>query len=181
MGAAQGLLEEARRSCDRSAETIRESRAILDRHRTVMAALRTAARLSKLAGPPVNGDAERALDLDDEITVGPLRLLPLRRAVTGDDGRVLLTPSEWQLLAALVTHRSSVLSRSEIASRAWGPGFVGRHGEVEVYVSRLRRKLARAGGDVRIETVRGQGYRLTLGHGSETEPGAASELGDGVA
>lgn len=51
------------------------------------------------------------------------------------------------------------------APRAWGPAFAGRHSQVEVYTSRLRRKLARAGTGATILTVRGHGDRLNVdGH-----------------
>jgi DNA-binding response OmpR family regulator len=168
----QKILDAAQRSCERSRLMIEESRAVLLRHRTLMATLRASAygRAASTGGAGADRHWRPALDLEDEFVVGPLRLLPLRRAVIGEFARVLLTPAEWQLLAALVSSRSSIVNRSELATRAWGPGFAHRHGEVEVYVSRLRRKLARAGGTARIQTVRGQGYRLTLEDGARSAP-----------
>ena len=185
----QELLDAAQRSCERSRAMIEASRTLLERHEALMASLRASASAAAFALPETaavandsaNGDRRPALDLDDEVVVGPLRLLPLRRAVTGDLAKVLLTPAEWQLLAALLNTRASVLSRSELATKAWGPGFADRHGEVEVYVSRLRRKLARAGGQAGIETVRGRGYRLTLGDDAREEVPAEGQVRGGAA
>jgi len=96
------------------------------------------------------------------IAIGPVRF-----DVHAHDVRVAgrlrrLTPNEWRLLNYLVSRRGEVVSRSEIALGAWGPAYVNRPGEVELYISRLRRKLAPASGRGAplIETVRGRGYRL---------------------
>jgi DNA-binding response OmpR family regulator len=97
--------------------------------------------------------------------VGPITLLPLRTAVKGPLEQVTLTLAEWQLMVALVLSEGVVMSRSALAGEAWGRAFAGRHSEVEVYISRLRRKLARAGTPDLIRTVRGEGYRLDLGPG----------------
>jgi DNA-binding response OmpR family regulator len=163
---AQLLWEAAQRACERSQALIAESRATLVRHSEAVAALRS----SLLTSPSPSlhlgisgGQPERTVELDAEVRLGPLTLVPLRRAIACEGGRILFTPAEWQLLAALVMNRRSTLSRGELATHAWGPGFAGRHGEVEVYISRLRRKLARTCTPVEILTVRGQGYRLSLG------------------
>jgi DNA-binding response OmpR family regulator len=163
---AQLLWEAAQRACERSQALIAESRSTLVRHTEAVAALRSSLLISPSQALPrvtSDGQPERTVDLDGEVPLGPLTLVPLRRAIGCDRGRILFTPAEWQLLAALVMNRRSTLSRAELATHAWGPGFAGRHGEVEVYISRLRRKLARTGTSVEIVTVRGQGYRLSLG------------------
>lgn len=80
------------------------------------------------------------------------------RLTVGMAGRThRLTPTEWQLLMELVRAGGAVTSRSELARGAWGTAF--REQEVEVYVCRLRRKLAQIGARHVIETVRGEGYR----------------------
>jgi DNA-binding response OmpR family regulator len=156
------LWEAAQRSCDRSQQLILECRALLGQHLAAMASLRAA--LAPMARPPAaQGRPSAGVDqLAEEVVLGPLTLLPLQRAIAGASVQVQLTPAEWQLLIALLMNRSSTLSRPGLAVAAWGAGFVGRHGEVEVYVSRLRRKLARSDAGVAIQTVRGQGYRLVV-------------------
>jgi DNA-binding response OmpR family regulator len=72
-----------------------------------------------------------------------------------------LTPNEWQLFALLLAEPQRIFTREELATGAWGHGFGGRDSEVEVYISRLRRKLeADPRAPVLIETVRGSGYRF---------------------
>jgi DNA-binding response OmpR family regulator len=98
---------------------------------------------------------------DQRLTLGALEVLPMRQTVVNGTRMHRLTPTEWQLLAYLMARPGEVLTRSELAVGAWGAGFASRDSEVEVYVSRLRKKLETAHGGRLIETVRGSGYRLT--------------------
>ena len=96
----------------------------------------------------------------DVVRLGAADVMVARQAVRHSGRTQRLTPTEWQLLAFLLAHPSVVHSRVDLAAGAWGPGFAERNSEVEVYVSRLRRKLGPAG--ALLETVRGRGYRLLL-------------------
>jgi len=89
-------------------------------------------------------------------SVGSLTLdLRTRRASIA--GRsVDLTARQFTMLEVLVRHPDQVLSREQLLSRVWGYDFDPGSNIVDVYVRRLREKLAP---DV-IETVRGIGYRL---------------------
>jgi DNA-binding response OmpR family regulator len=70
-----------------------------------------------------------------------------------------LSPTEFRLLACLLRHQGSVLSRTQLLQQVWGPGYAGRPQVVETYVSYLRRKLHRLGPPL-IRTRRGAGYLL---------------------
>lgn len=65
---------------------------------------------------------------------------------------LLLTPREFALLAVLVTHCDTALSRSQL-----GYAFIGESRTVDVHINRLRRKL---GLQNDIQTVYKVGYRL---------------------
>jgi two-component system OmpR family response regulator len=80
-----------------------------------------------------------------------------RRASIGE--RALdLSVREWALLEYLLQHAGRVVSKQQIidAILPWGDDITLN--AVEVYVSRLRLKLANAG--IAIRTIRGFGYRL---------------------
>lgn len=96
------------------------------------------------------------------ITIGHVRFDVHAHDVWVEGSRRRLTPNEWRLLNYLVSRRGDVVSREEVASGAWGAAYVNRPGEVELYVSRLRKKIAHplGWGPPLIETVRGRGYRL---------------------
>jgi DNA-binding response OmpR family regulator len=87
---------------------------------------------------------------------GDVRMELLTRVVTVGERVVALTAREFAVLEAFLGEPATVMSRAMLLSRVWGIDFDPRSNLVEVYVRTLRRKL---GGD-RIETVKGQGYRL---------------------
>ncbi len=73
-----------------------------------------------------------------------------------------LTPREFELLACLMRHAGTVLSREHLLREAWGWQYLTETKTVDTHVKRLRDKLERAGADPNIvETVRGYGYRIS--------------------
>ncbi len=82
----------------------------------------------------------------------------LPQAWLGDEP-LELTQREWALLSLLVSHAGQVISREEVLS-AWQsePGEGAGSNALEVYIHRLRRKLADSG--LNIRNVRGLGYLL---------------------
>lgn len=98
------------------------------------------------------------------LTVGALRISPAAREVHLDDEVVALTPTEFDLLAALATNPRVVLSRRQLIEAVWGPGWVGDERMIDVHVRNLRRKLGDDAAQPRfIRTVRGAGYRIGAG------------------
>jgi DNA-binding response OmpR family regulator len=79
------------------------------------------------------------------------------------DGRPLsLTRRELQLLAALAASPQRILTREELYRQVWGGRLRRADRSVDVYVSRLRVKLAEAmPGRVLIHTHNGIGYRFS--------------------
>jgi DNA-binding response OmpR family regulator len=79
------------------------------------------------------------------------------------DGRPLnLTMRELQLLAALAAHPQRILTREELYGEVWGRKPRRADRSVDVYVSRLRTKLAEAmPGRRLIHTHNGIGYRFS--------------------
>jgi two-component system OmpR family response regulator len=71
---------------------------------------------------------------------------------------ISLSPREHALLQHLMRHAGLVAKRREILSAVFGYDFEPGTNVIEVHIAHLRRKLE--GANVRLETVRGQGYRL---------------------
>jgi DNA-binding response OmpR family regulator len=73
-----------------------------------------------------------------------------------------LTVRELQLLTALVERRNRIVSRRELYSVVWGEQYRKADRSVDVYIGKLRQKLAAAlPGRTFIHTHFGFGYRFT--------------------
>jgi DNA-binding response OmpR family regulator len=94
-----------------------------------------------------------------EIVIGDLRFDPAARQVLVGGRPAVLTATEFGILELLVRKSPAVVPRRSIALNVWEDesDAMGSN-TIDVHLARLRAKLA--GGRVRIETVRGVGYRL---------------------
>lgn len=92
------------------------------------------------------------------LTVGSVVLDPDRREVTVGSSTIVLTAREFDVLALLMAHAGTVLTRERIAHEALGYEYVGDTNNVDVHIAHLRAKIEDAGGARIIQTVRGVGY-----------------------
>ena len=92
------------------------------------------------------------------LTVGSVVLDPDRREVTVGGSPIALTAREFDVLALLMAHAGTVLTRERIAHEALGYDYVGDTNNVDVHIAHLRAKIEDAGGARIIQTVRGVGY-----------------------
>jgi two-component system KDP operon response regulator KdpE len=101
-----------------------------------------------------DGDAPR-------IRLGDLVVdLAARRVIRGDED-VRLTPTEWHLLEVLVRNPGKLLSRQQLLSAVWGPGYADATGNLRLYMAQLRRKLEPDPARPRwLLTEPGMGYRF---------------------
>lgn len=91
---------------------------------------------------------------------GPLALDEERFEASWNGRAVVLTVTEFNVLAALLRAPGKVFTREELISRAWD-GVAVSERTVDSHLRRVRAKLAAVGGDP-IETVHGLGYRLAI-------------------
>lgn len=92
------------------------------------------------------------------LTVDSVVLDPDRREVTVGGSPIALTAREFDVLALLMAHAETVLTRERIAHEALGYEYVGDTNNVDVHIAHLRAKIEDAGGARIIQTVRGVGY-----------------------
>jgi two-component system OmpR family response regulator len=97
-----------------------------------------------------------------ELRAGRLALDERGRQARLDDTRVDLSPRELDVLRVLMERSGDVVTRAELLDVVWGHAFTGPPNVVDVYVGYLRGKLRPLDASVRIETVRGLGYRLVV-------------------
>ena len=91
------------------------------------------------------------------LEVGPLSIDHSRRTAAVDGAVLDLTAREWAVLDKLSQHPGVVVSRSQLEDALFEFGAEVESNAVEVYVSRLRKKI----GHPLIQTSRGMGYRLS--------------------
>jgi two-component system response regulator PhoP len=97
------------------------------------------------------------------LRLGPVALNPGSQKVTVDDAEVELTSYEYRLLEHLMRERRRVLSKDELAAHLYPHDEERDSNVIEVLIGRLRRKLDPSGTLQPLETLRGRGYRFTLG------------------
>lgn len=90
------------------------------------------------------------------LEIGPLSIDHARRTASVDGAPLDLTAREWAVLEKLAQHPGVVVSRAQLEDALFEFGAEVESNAVEVYVSRLRKKI----GHPLIHTSRGLGYRL---------------------
>jgi DNA-binding response OmpR family regulator len=92
--------------------------------------------------------------------VADLSLDPVRHRVERGGHPVELTPREYRILELLLRHPGQVMSRDQIAERAWEMGAEHASNVVDVFMHTLRRKIDTADQPKLLHTIRGAGYTL---------------------
>lgn len=94
------------------------------------------------------------------LVCGNVVLNRLTRQILVNGTEVALTAKEFPLLEHLLLRVGEVVSRTELLERVWDMHFDPGSNVVDVNVARIRKKLADAGADVKIQARRGVGFVL---------------------
>jgi two-component system, OmpR family, response regulator QseB len=97
------------------------------------------------------------------VRVGALDFDPASRQVSVNGAVLDLARRETDLLEQLLRAAGRTVVKDMLEERLYSFGEPVTPNALEAAVSRLRKRLANAAGDVRIETKRGIGYRLVAG------------------
>jgi two-component system OmpR family response regulator len=113
--------------------------------------LELVARVEVLArrGPSAASDDRAELALD-----------PARHSMTCHGREVMLTPTEFRMLAAISSRPGQVVRRRAIAAAAWPSGGYVSDNSIDSYIRRIRSKLRDVQAPQELTTVRGVGYTL---------------------
>jgi two-component system, OmpR family, phosphate regulon response regulator PhoB len=103
----------------------------------------------------------RTPQLDDQVVeIAGLQLDPAARRVSAGNVEIEMWTTEFRLLHFFMTHPGRVFSRARLLDEVWGHDSCVDERNVDVHIRLLRQKLAPAGLDDPLETVRGLGYRF---------------------
>jgi DNA-binding response OmpR family regulator len=93
---------------------------------------------------------------EPELAWADVVLRPEARVTLVAGEAVELTGKEFDLLAFMLSHPDSAITREQLLDRVWGLTYPGGTRTVDVHVAQLRRKLGRPN---LIRTLRGSGYK----------------------
>ena len=96
----------------------------------------------------------------EQLTCGNVTVNRLTREVVVKGKACALTAKEFQLVEHFMMNRGAVVSRAELLEKVWDMHFDPGSNVVDVHVTRLRKKLEKAGADVKITARRGMGFVL---------------------
>jgi two-component system response regulator PhoP len=97
------------------------------------------------------------------LACGPVTLDTRAQSVTVAGKAVELTTFEYRILEHLMLKAGEVISKTDLTEHLYEQDFERDSNVIEVFVGRLRRKLDPDETIKPIETLRGRGYRFTLG------------------
>jgi two-component system KDP operon response regulator KdpE len=95
------------------------------------------------------------------VEIGGLSVDLAARSVRRDGEEIHLTPTEFQLLRALVRNRGRLMTHRALLTEVWGPAWSEDTATLRTHVANLRRKIEAAGGERLIRTDPGVGYRIS--------------------
>jgi len=99
---------------------------------------------------------------EPSFTAGPLKVDFAQRLVQVNGQEVKLTPTEYDLLKALIKNRGKIMTRHMLLSQVWGSGYGTESHYLHVYIGQLRRKIEPDPAHPRfILTISGVGYRFS--------------------
>jgi len=90
------------------------------------------------------------------IRLGALEINPAERRIMDGTDAIILSSREWAVLDTLLARPGAVVSKARIEEALYAFGSEIESNTVEVYVSRLRKKI----GKDRLLTIRGVGYSI---------------------
>jgi two-component system response regulator MprA len=110
----------------------------------LIARVEALSRRGRPAAPPVPG----------------LVLDPARHSMRHGEAEVMLSPTEFRMLAALTSRPGEVVRRQAVVAAAWPDGAKVSENTVDSYIRRIRGKLREIDTPVTLRTVRGVGFTL---------------------
>ncbi len=109
------------------------------------------------------------------LRIGDIELNTLEQSVTQGEESISLSPTEFRILEYFMHRPRVVISKQKLLEHLYDFNWEHHSNVIEVHISNLRKKLTESEQSLRLETLRGRGYRLappvhTPAHRSEPAP-----------
>ena len=98
--------------------------------------------------------------LSDVLTFGNLSLDAVSYELYTDSGTVRLNNKEFQLMSCFMRNPMRVFSVDELMEKIWGWESAAEVNVIWTNIAYLRRKMTQIGSNVKIQSLRGSGYRI---------------------
>jgi two-component system KDP operon response regulator KdpE len=99
---------------------------------------------------------------EPKVEIGDLSVDLAAHSVSRGDEEIHLTPTEFQVLRALVRNRGRLMTHRALLTEVWGPAWSNDTATLRTHVANLRRKIEPGEGEGLIRTDPGVGYRIAL-------------------
>ena len=103
---------------------------------------------------------KRAGSVSNEFVIADLAVDMKRRTAARGGVNIPLIPKEFAILEYMMRNQGIVLSREQLENQIWNYEYTGNSNNVDVYMSRLRRKIDTGYDKKLINTIRGVGWVL---------------------
>ncbi|MFF2479527.1 response regulator transcription factor [Paenibacillus sp. NPDC058071] len=101
------------------------------------------------------------------VAAGGMTLQPERLLLSFRGADTELSFTESKIVEELLRKAERVVSRDRLLEAIWDDQAFVDDNTLNVYITRVRKKLAALGADDTLQTIRGQGYRLSLNGGQQ--------------
>lgn len=98
----------------------------------------------------------------NQISVADLTVDIERRSVCRGGKEIALLPKEFSILEYMVRNQGIVLSREQLENQIWNYEYSGNSNNIDVYMSKLRKKIDGEGMCRLLHTIRGVGWVLRV-------------------
>ncbi len=98
-------------------------------------------------------------------TLGDLQVDAQSHTVTRGGQEINLLPKEFTILEYMIRNQGTVLSREQLENQIWNYEHFGSSNNIDVYISKLRKKIDGDGQSRLLHTVRGVGWVLRTEEG----------------
>ncbi|MDO4331405.1 MAG: response regulator transcription factor [Eubacteriales bacterium] len=103
---------------------------------------------------------KRAGSRSNLFAVADLTVDTERRTVFRGTKEILLIPKEFAILEYMIRNQGIILSREKLENRIWNYEYSGSSNNIDVYISRLRKKIDSGHAVKLLHTIRGVGWVL---------------------
>ena len=97
-----------------------------------------------------------------ELRIGPCSINPADRSAHYSGQPLQLTSAEFNLLQVLMAQAGSVVDKETLSREGLGRPLSAYDRSIDVHISKIRKKLASAGGEKLLVSVRGLGYQYAV-------------------